>query len=267
MASSDDERAIVTQPAHYFEIQGKSLSERISQIKLSEEAEAEIARDTTVKLIRDKALGIFKLGQFVHAALTWNEDIPKKFQSAKRDILFTQYFELNERNEAAVRQLESLLTDPQGNTLFKKIIRILDDSPPDLDLTAHLAAALAHIAASRFRDLFEQHRYALSQIEQLTPQALTILADHPNWPTMNLSMVKSFGTRVTNDWHAEFSQAYVTSKGINDRSVATRVEHSVVALIKGRFIEAHLLGGGRGARCVATDVGLQLIGYLAQSGD
>ena len=70
MASSDDERAIVTQPAHYFEIQGKSLSERISQIKLSEEAEAEIARDATVKLICDKALGIFKLGQFVHAALT-----------------------------------------------------------------------------------------------------------------------------------------------------------------------------------------------------
>jgi uncharacterized protein YqfB (UPF0267 family) len=131
---------------------------------VDEKLENQIAADAGAKIIRDKVLGSFKLGQLVHIVLTWNENIEKEIKSAKKEVLLASYFEKNEKNEIAIEQLKKLLTDAQGNTLFNKIVRILDNSPPDLELTDHLAGALKHISETRFRELFEQHRYALEVV-------------------------------------------------------------------------------------------------------
>jgi hypothetical protein len=264
MASTDDHQELILRPERYLETQSKNLSERINEIRLDPEAEAKIAADTGSKIIRDKLLGSFKLGQVVHALLTWNENIDKEIRSAKRDVLLAGYFERSDKNEAAIDQLKNLLTDAQGNTLFNKILRLLDDSPPDFELASHLSAALSYIANSKFRELFEQHRYALSQIEQLTPQALTVLADHGYWPSMQLEGYSSTGGKVDSDWLNPFAKNYTISKGINDQFLVKRVEHSISDLINGRFIEARLSGafGQSDARCSLTDVGQLIVQYL-----
>lgn len=254
-------RGIIDHPEHYFNAQQKTLDARIEEVKLPDDAVSEITVNHAKKFIRDKALGFFKIGEIVSEIINWNESVDEDLKQAKKEYLLAQYFERNDKNEEALSQIKMFLTSAQGNTLFNKILRILDDSPPDLELANHLSSALKYIVDNSFSQLFEQHKYALSQIELLTPQALSILSDRESWPLIPLGGYSSNGGRVTSDWLIEFTQAYAASKRINDPNVTSRVRHSINELITRRLIEAHLVGE-RQAICNITEIGELLIPYI-----
>ncbi|ABW66709.1 hypothetical protein [Desulfosudis oleivorans] len=253
---------ILTAPDYYFAAQQKTLEARIKEIKIPQEEEAGIVAEKAAKTVRDKLLGLFKVGELISEILNWNESVDADLREAKKEFLLAQYVQASENNEIAISQLRDFLSSPQGNTLFNKIIRILDDSPPDLELANHLSSALQHIVSSDFIKLFEAHRYALAQIERLTAQALTILSDYRAWPQVKLGSFNASGSRVTSDWLMEFTGAYAQTKQISDTAMENRVRHSVNELISARFIEAHLVGEGGIAKCVVTEVGQTLLPYV-----
>lgn len=253
-------KEIITYPEHYFGAQSKSLEARISEINLSKEEENEIVSDHTKRFIRDKALGLFKIGEIVSEIINWNESVDDDLKEAKKEYLLAQYFEKNDQNELALSQIKEFLSNPQGNTIFNKILRILDDTPPDIELSNHLSSVLQHIVKNDFERLFEEHKYALSQIEKLTPQALTIISDYKNWPLIQLGSFTSSDTKITSDWLFEFTQAYCQVKGINNQSLINRVQHSIHDLISSRLIEAHRTKGG--VKCIVTEVGKSLLPYI-----
>lgn len=123
-----------------------------------------------------------KTGDIISTVINWNEEVNKDIIEAKKMILLEKYFDKADSNERAITMLKDFLVNPQGNTIFNKLLRIVDDSPPDQELMEHLSSVLKVIvSAGRFEELFEQHKYALAQIEKLTPQTLTIIADKNNW--------------------------------------------------------------------------------------
>ena len=252
---------IINHPEHYFNAQQKTLDARIEEVKLPEDVKSEITANHAKKFIRDKALGLFKVGEIISEIINWNESIDEDLKQAKKEYLLAHYFEKNDRNDEALSQIKKFLTSAQGNTLFNKILRILDDTPPDLELAEHLSSALKYMVDNSFSQLFEQHKYALSQIELLTPQALTILSDRNAWPEIPLGSYSANGGRITSDWLIEFTQVYANSKGVHDENVISRVRHSINELITGRLIEAHLVAE-RQARCSVTQVGELLIPYI-----
>lgn len=254
-------KEIIGHPEHYFGAQGKSLDARLENVKLSPEEEGKIQSQHAKKFIRDKALGLFKIGEIVSEIINWNESVDEDLKEAKKEYLLAQYFDKNDQNEKALLQLKEFLSSPQGNTLFNKILRILDDSPPDMELANHLSSALQHVVSNSFHQLFEQHKYALSQIEKLTPQALTILSDHRSWPLIKLGSYSANGTKVSSDWLLEFTDAYCQAKLVRDAGMITRVRHSINELISTRLIEAHLTGQN-GARCTVTQVGESILPYI-----
>jgi hypothetical protein len=254
---------IIRSPEHYFSSQSQSLEQRIDSVKLSEAEEVSIATKQTKKVIRDKALGLFKIGEIINVLLNWNNAIDKEIREAKKEYLLANYLERADRGEYAVASIKNFLTNPQGNTLFNKILRIFDDSPPDEELAGHLSCALKYIIDTNFVAMFDAHKYALSEIEQLTPQALTILADYRNWPAIELGSYSSDGGRITTDWLSGFTNPYSSSKGITDRDTSARVRHSINELINRRIIEAELIGGDTNkAKCVITNVGSLLLPYI-----
>lgn len=254
-------KEIIDRPDHYFNSQEITLGARLKEIKLSEEIEKGIQTDHAKEFIRDKILGFFKIGEVVSEIINWSESVDKDLKEAKIEYLLAQYFAKNDQNEEALLQIMSFLTNPQGNTLLNKIIRILDDTPPDIELSNHLSNVLRYIVNSRFAELFEEHKYALSQIEKLTPQSLTILADKDSWPPIKLGSYTASGSKITSDWLSEFTQAYCQSKHINDQGIVTRVQHSINELISMRFIEAHLLKD-KNTGCFLTQVGESLYPYI-----
>lgn len=259
----NESKTLISQPGHYLTNKSKDLDEILDGITLPDGTEELIVSGTTKKLIRDKILGLFKVGEIISTILNWNEEIDKDIKEAKRDHLLAIYFQKNEINATAITDLKRFLSNPQGNTLFNKIVRILDDSAPDQILIEHLSSALTHIISTDFTALFEEHKYALSQIEQISPQALAILADEENWPQMTLESYSSSGTRIQSDWLKEFNHAYSISKRIIDGPTQSRVRYSISELLTRRIIEAHLVGNNT-AKCVVTDIGKLLIPYITK---
>lgn len=252
---------IIRNPSYYFNAQSKSLEARLDSVKLSKEEESEIASSSVKKFIRDKALGLFKVGEIISEIINWNESVDEDIKEAKKQHLLAQYFDKSDRNEIALTNIKDFLSNAQGNTLFNKILRILDDTPPDLELSHHLSNALRYIVNSNFSALFEEHKYALGQIEQLTPQALTILSDNKSWPSMEMKSYSSNGGKITSDWLDNFSSAYANNKNITDHQVINRISHSVNELISTRLVEAHLIRE-RNAQCHVTEIGKALLPYI-----
>lgn len=256
---------IVTKPEFYFHTQGLSLEQRLERIKLDKEKEEAIRASKTVKTIRDKVLGLFKLGDIVKTVLEWNEEVDKDIKEAKKEFLLSRYLDKQDQTEYGLNQLKNLLTDPVGNTLFNKILRILDNSTPDVEQIEHLAKSLQYIVSSDFNSMFEDHKYALNQIEMLTPQALTILSDYNNWPSWRMHSFTSNDGIITSDWLPQFVSLYSTRKNIIDGSLSNKIAHSVNDLIKNRYIEAkHMTNQLKEnfARIVLSDIGRIVVKYV-----
>lgn len=229
---------IVTKPELYFYTQKLSFEQRLENVKLTKDEENAIVTSKTVKTIRDKTLGLFKLGDIVNTVLNWNEEIDKDIKEAKKEFLLSRYFEKQDQVEFGLNQLKNLLTDPVGNTLFNKILRILDNSAPDVEQIEHLTKSLQYIVSTDFKSMFEDHKYALNQIEMLTPQALTILSDYGNWPSWRMQSFSSNNGLITSDWLPQFVSLYSGTKNITDDNLRKKVSHSMNDLIKNRYIEA-----------------------------
>ncbi|MEJ9219376.1 hypothetical protein P4H46_14430 [Paenibacillus glucanolyticus] len=253
---------ITNQTDLYFEVQNQGLEQRLQKVKLPENESKEIVVTKTIRTITDKVLGLLPIGEIITTILNWNDEIDQEMNEAKKTLLLEQYFNLTDKHEDTINKLKNMLTNPQGNVLFNKIIRILEDYPPDQELIHHLSTALRHIVLKEnFQSLFEQHKFALSQIERLTPQALSILADYNNYPVFELQNSITFGPKVTSDWNSHFVQTYCTKKNITDKDIRNRVSHSITELSTQGFIEAYKTEENW-VVCEVTSIGRDILPYL-----
>ncbi len=253
---------IIQSPVVYFDNQAKSLDDRLENVQLSVEQENEIIADKTVKTIRDKTLGLFKVGDIINTVLNWNEEVDNDLKEAKKEYLMNSYFDKTDQTQDSVQKIKELLTSPQGNTIFNKILRILDNTPPDIELTEHLSNVLKNIVETDFISLFEDHKFAINQIEMLTPQALTLLADSRNWQAWKLTSYSSNGPRITSHWLPDFVNVYSASKGITDNHLKSKISHSMNDLIKNRYVEGMLTQQKLVAAAFLTDIGKLMVNYL-----
>lgn len=250
----------------YLQIQGRTLDERLGDISLTMESEKDIVIKETGKTVIEAGLGLLGgLGTAITTIMNWNEDVNNELSEAKKMILLEQYFNKSDNQQRSLENLKSFLTNPQGITLFNKILRLLDDSPPDEELMSHLSTVLKVIvSAENFELLFEQHKFALAQIERLTPQALTIIADHKSWPNVNLGMSVAHGPKITSDWHTEFTNAYCKLKGVTDENKFKRVGHSVYELQRLGIMEAFNSSQNHNrVECRLTLIGSDLLPYIS----
>jgi hypothetical protein len=246
-------------PQIYFRAQRKTLGDRLNDLRLDPAREQEIIDKRSVKTIRDELLGLFPIGKLVATVLNWNADVDSDLQDAKRDILLSQTLDKLETTGHAVEQLKAFVSDPYGSTLFNKILRTLDDSPPNPELTRHLSQALAVIVDSDFQSLFSEHRYALSQIDQLSPQALSIIADQSRWPKVQLTSMQSMGNTVMSDWSHDFAQSYAGVKRLTDDPAVSRLRHAATELRNRGLVEMRANG-----ECELTRVGTEVHKYVAE---
>ncbi|MBS4207502.1 hypothetical protein [Bacillus sp. FJAT-50079] len=182
----------------YLHVKSKSLDQRLQQTELSQQELDEIKREKGLKTLRNKGLSLFgNIGEAISTIINWNEEVNQEINEAKKAHLIEQYLNKIDDQDQAILMLKEFITNPQGNTLFNKIIRIIEDFPPDEELMVHLSSVLKFVIInSDFEELFDQHKYALAQIERLTPQSLSIIADYEKWPPITLQSVTSIGAKI-----------------------------------------------------------------------
>ena len=258
----DKNNFIITNSEMYFDTQNKSLEERIKNINLDENYENEVKYNMALDTVKDKILGSFKIGEVISTILDWSDNVNNEIKEAKKAILLEQYLNKIDKQEDSINKLKLFITQPKGNVLFNKILMILEDYPPDLELINHLAKALRYMVNNdNFSKMFEQHKFALSQIEKLTPQALTILADYKNYPEFNLGMSMTFGVKVTSEWHDKFIEAYCNRKKITSIEMKSRIAHTIVQLESQGYIEA-FKKDDKTIVCEVSQIGLDLMPYI-----
>ena len=256
---------MLNHPREFLDLQRRTLDDRLRELSLPAEDEAKIRATEAGRIIRDKGLGLFKIGELIGAFLTFNEKQDEVIRAAKKDVLLARYFERADKTETSVSALHRVVADPQGSTLLNKILRILDDSPPDADLIEHLSASLHYICSGDFASLFEAHKFALSIIERTSPQGLAVLSDHRQWPEPVLEMSQSSNGLVTSDWAPAFATAYAKQKGF-DENRQQRLGHTVSELRTAGMMELRDLPSGHRSRLMQpTALGRSLLPYLASS--
>ena len=261
----ENNKFIITEPELYLQAQSKTLDQRLSKITISKEQEQDIIKNKTIKTIRDKILGSFKLGDVISTCLNWNEGIDGELKKAKKDVLLEEFFDSVENHEEAISNIKLLITNPQGNTLFNMVLRILDDSPPDLELIGHLSTALKYIVENgKFQEMFEKHKFALAQIEKLSPQALTILCDYKSYPDFNIGSVAVNNGKVSSEWNTQFVQAYCLKKEITSSEIITRVSHVIIQLQTQGYLGAYASKENT-YYCKVTSIGSDLLPYITVS--
>lgn len=260
-----EKKEIIYDTETYFKNQKKNLDKRISEVKLNKEEEQEIIKSKTIKTIRDKVLGVFKIGDLINTILNWNEEIDSEIKETKKQYLLSVYFDKTDNTEESIKNIGEFLTNPQGNTIFNKILRVLDNNPPDFELTNNLANVLNHIINSDFKNLFEDHKFAINQIELMSPQSILLLSDRKNWPIWKLSSFSSTNGILTHNWIPDFMNIYARNKSINDRLTKERIGHSLNDLIKNRYAEAIILPNKENEKTGAirlTKIGTFIFKYL-----
>ncbi|MFT8426080.1 MAG: hypothetical protein ABF630_11575 [Liquorilactobacillus sp.] len=260
---------IQNKPEEYIKVNERTLEDRLSKVQLTLKQEREITNVSSKEAVKDvgkKIASKIPIASYISDAaftfMDWNKKIDEDFEDAKRKMLIEEYLNKTDSQEKAIQNLKETITNVYGNTLVNKIFRILSDYPPDGDLLVHLKSALNKICESKhFEELFTKHKFNLSLIEKLSPQALTILSDANNWPNFSMDARVSFGGKINENYTEYFVEAYLKVKQISGENKKARFVYIINELSQEGFIECHELKNGQ-CRIFLTVSGEELSEYL-----
>lgn len=254
----------------------QELKERLDTVILPEEEVEEIITDKTGKALFTGILESIGLGGVVKVCEI-AENVNEEIAQRKQALLLSNYFSNVDDLEEEINKLKSFVSDPVGNTLFNKVVRIVNANPPTKAYVELLAKVLAKLTNSDFQKLFSQHIYALSQIEKLTPQSLILLADYGSWPEYYIDEeYESDHGVITTEWIGTFVLLYYAPlKRIDDDSMIQRIVHSFRELQRNDFVISRLQNETDSktissikestknpAICDLTELGKEIIDYL-----
>lgn len=250
-----------------IKIESRTLDARLANITLSQEEINKVTKEKSLKTLREEGLNLFgPIGKVTNLIMGWHEEMEDQLKETKERRLMEGYFNKTDEQVDVINQLKNFVTDPYGFTIFSKIRAILDDAAPDSELIDHLSTVLKNIVnAGYYEALFEKTKYVLGQIERLTPQSLTILADEDSWPTFEMSASTYMGGKISSEFHEHFGEDYAKKKGVTDPYKVKRIVHSVRELQNANLIAGHKVDSSSRKNineCRLTEIGTEVVHYL-----
>ncbi len=251
------------------------FEKRLASVSLGiedkEEVVDEVIKEGVGEVVADSTGPV---GKIVLKIINFGDEVEKGIREKKKEYLFTEYLKKTDNLEEEVRKIEDFISDPYGSMLYGKIIAILGDNTPNLYYIKMLSRILRKVVNTEFQQLFEEHKYAIDLIARLSPQALIILADCPQWPTYNLGRYQSDRGVITSDWVETFAIAYANGKKIVNPMMTRRMSYAIGELLRLDLIKSVIPGAkdskGPGAVeetannvwCVLTDLGKEILAYV-----
>lgn len=165
----------------------------------------------------------------VGTLLDFTNRLEEKIRERKLSILLQSFAEHFGSIDEAISRLKFLHSNPSGIVLFHKIILILNNGSDEEEWIQSLANVLKNLSESEIEDKFEEYKYALSQIERLTAQAVIILSKYDVWKEVTIQNTTSMsGQTISGDWDSQATNYLIRSMGIGvtESGVALRMMHS-----------------------------------------
>lgn len=154
----------------------------------------------------------------------------ERFDQAKREyklkILRKEYSERFDSLDEATSQIKLLVATRGGQTLFRKIIQIIDKGDEDQEWISLLAIALKKVSETEFEKYFDSQMFILSQIDRLSPQALILLSEYDIWKQVKIDGTTTTSGQTMGDWIPKATKFVIQKKGIDNLEVGARINHS-----------------------------------------
>jgi len=246
-----------------------SIDNQLNEITLSSEVEHGLRNQHAIKALVSSLTSVLPCIEQIKTLLNWNKEVNEEIREAKKEILLALLFGQNAANSKSLNDLINFMTDPFGNTLFNKILSILDDSPPDIELITQLSNAIKFMLTTDYSSLFSQHKYFLSLMQTLSSQSLVLLCEHIHYPDFTISQgpigLDDDLRIISSFWTEDFAKAYCEFKEISDSDIVARYNHCINQLVANNCIEAFEKDQQlpqNTCECRLTSLGEELVRYI-----
>ena len=208
-----DRKVDLVQPEH------SEVSDPLEDIELKPQQIVGVLVEATSQTIASSFPGLNKLFE-------WVERIDQISREEKLKTLLIEYNAHFESTDDALSRLRLLTATRGGQTLFRKVIQIIDKGAEDQEWIRLLAKVVQRISEAEFEKYFDAQMFMLSQIDRLTPQALLILSKYGIWKGVNIQNTTTTSGQTVGDWAPQVTMFMRQRIGIENLEVGGRINHS-----------------------------------------
>ena len=226
-------------------IETRSISDPLEEVGLDSQQIAGVLGKATTGSIASSIPGFNKIFE-------WIERVDQASREEKLKTLLVEYKEHFESFEDAISKLKLLTATRGGQTLFRKIIQIIDKGAEDQEWIRLIAITLKTTSKAEFEKYFDAQMFVLSQIDRLSPQALVLLSKYDVWKQANIQNTTTTSGQTMGDWIPQATMFMRQKIGIENLEVGARVNHSF------RELESTGIVDLKGHQLKLTAIGLEI---------
>lgn len=189
----------------------------------------------------------------------WMERVDQASREEKLKTLLAEYTGRFESVEDAISKLKLLAATRGGQTIFRKIIQIVDKGAEDKEWIRLLSIALRKVSETEFEKYFDAQMFVLSQIDRLSPQALILLSKYDIWKQANIQNTTTTSGQTMGDWIPQATMFMRQKIGVENLEVGARINHSF------RELESTGMVDLKGHQLKLTAIGLEIHRVIIQT--
>ena len=230
------------------ELSKKRVPNSLEKIELDQQQIAGVLVEATTKMLASGLLSLVGLNKL----LEWTESVDQASRAEKLKTLLVEYGERFDSLDEAISKLKLLTATRGGQTIFRKVIQIVDKGNEDQEWIHLLAVALKRISEAEFEKYFDAQLFMLSQIDRLSPQALILLSEYGVWREVNIQSTTTTSGQTMGDWIPQVTMFMRQKKKIDNLEVGARINHFF------RELESTGMVDLKGHQLKLTAIGLEI---------
>ena len=221
------------------------ISDPLEKIELESQQIAGVLAEATTGSIASSIPVINKIFE-------WVERVDRASREEKLKTLLNEYANHFGSIDDAISKLKLLTATRGGQTIFRKVIQIVDKGAEDQEWIRLLATALRKVSDAEFEKYFDAQMFILSQIDRLSPQALILLSKYSIWREANIQSTTTTSGQTMGDWIPQATMFMRQKLGVNNLEVGARINHSF------RELESTGMVDLKGHQLKLTAIGLEI---------
>lgn len=206
-----------------------------------------------VGVLTDATIGsIFSSIPCFNKFFEWIERVEQASREEKLKILLMEYNNHFDSIDDTISKLKFFTATRGGQTLFRKVIQIIDKGNEDQEWIHLLAITLKKVSETEFEKYFDSQMFTLSQIDRLSPQALILLSEYNIWKQANIQNTTTTSGQTMGDWAPQVTMFMRQHKKIDNLEIGARINHSFRELESTGMIDL------KGEQLKLTAIGLSI---------
>lgn len=195
----------------------------------------------------------------INKIFEWMERIDQVSREEKLKTLLVEYTGCFNSIGDAISKLKLLTATRGGQTLFRKVIQIVDKGAEDKEWIGLLAVALRKLSETEFEKYFDAQMFVMSQIDRLSPQALILLSKYDIWRQKNIQGTSTTSGKTMGDWIPQATMFMRLKLGVDNLEVGARINHSFRELESAGMVDL------KGHQLKLSAIGLEIHRLITQT--